>query len=342
MKYKLLGKSGLRVSEICLGTMTFGDEWAIGTGKVESKKIYDAFLSAGGNFIDTANRYTEGSSEKFLGEFIPAERNNLVIATKYSLYTNRGSVNDGGNHRKNLVQSVDGSLKRLNTDYIDLLYLHAWDFTVGIEEVLRSLQYLVQSGKVLHIAISDTPAWIISQGNAIAELRGWSSFVAVQAEYSLTQRTPERDIIPMCNANNVAVTAWAPLAGGALTGKYLTNHDQNLRLKPGSLRLNVPNTAIAKEVVSMANEIGCSAGNVALNWVRKQKGTVIPIVGARKEEHIKDNLDCLNFDLTNEQMNKLNEISKIDLGFPHDFLLSDVVKEVVFGGTKDSIIISGK
>ncbi|PJC57687.1 MAG: aldo/keto reductase, partial [Ignavibacteria bacterium CG_4_9_14_0_2_um_filter_37_13] len=257
MKYKLLGKSGLRVSEICLGTMTFGEEWAIGTGKNESKKIYDAFLNAGGNFIDTANRYTEGSSEKFLGEFIPSERNNLVIATKYTLYTQRGSVNDGGNHRKNLAQSIEGSLKRLNTEYVDLLYLHAWDFTVGIEEVLRNLQYLVQSGKVLHIAISDTPAWIVAQGNAIAELRGWSSFVAVQAEYSLTQRTPERDIIPMCRANNVAVTAWAPLAGGALTGKYLNNSVSTLRLKPESLRLNQRNTAIAKEVVSVANELGC-------------------------------------------------------------------------------------
>lgn len=337
MKYKLLGKSGLRVSEICLGTMTFGEEWAFGTSKDKSKKIYDAFLKAGGNFIDTANRYTEGSSEKFLGEFIPSERNNLVIATKYTLYTQRGSVNDGGNHRKNLVQSVEGSLKRLNTEYVDLLYLHAWDFTVGIEEVLRNLQYLVQAGKVLHIAISDTPAWIIAQGNAVAELRGWSSFVAVQAEYSLTQRTPERDIIPMCNATNVAVTAWAPLAGGALTGKYLNTTDASLRLKPESARLNERNTAIAKEVVAIANEIGCSAGNVALNWVRKQKGTVIPIVGARKEEQIKDNLNCLNFDLTGEQMNRLNEISKIELGFPHDFLASDVVKEVVFGGTKDNI-----
>ncbi|PIS45015.1 MAG: aldo/keto reductase [Ignavibacteria bacterium CG_4_8_14_3_um_filter_37_9] len=337
MKYKLLGKSGLRVSEICLGTMTFGEEWAIGTGKDESKKIYDAFLNAGGNFIDTANRYTEGSSEKFLGEFIPSERNNLVIATKYTLYTQRGSVNDGGNHRKNLAQSIEGSLKRLNTEYVDLLYLHAWDFTVGIEEVLRNLQYLVQSGKVLHIAISDTPAWIVAQGNAIAELRGWSSFVAVQAEYSLTQRTPERDIIPMCRANNVAVTAWAPLAGGALTGKYLNNSVSTLRLKPESLRLNQRNTAIAKEVVSVANELGCSAGNAALNWIRKQNGTIIPIVGARKVEQIKDNLNCLNFDLTGEQMIRLNEISKIDLGFPHDFLTSDIVKEVVFGGTKDNI-----
>ncbi|MFA6597998.1 MAG: aldo/keto reductase [Ignavibacteriaceae bacterium] len=337
MKYKLLGKSGLRVSEICLGTMGFGEAWINGANKEESKKVFDAFINGGGNFIDTANRYTEGSSEKFLGEFISSERNNLVIATKYTLYTNRGSVNDGGNHRKNLVQSVEGSLKRLNTGYIDLLYLHAWDFTVGIEEVLRNLQYLVQAGKVLHIAISDTPAWIISQGNAIAELRGWSSFVAVQAEYSLTQRTPERDIIPMCNATNIALTAWAPLAGGALTGKYLNNSDPTLRLKPGSLRLNERNTAIAKEVVAIANEIGCSAGNVALNWIRNQKGTIIPIVGARKEEQIKDNLNCLNFDLTDEQMNRLNEISKIDLGFPHDFLLSDVVKEVVFGGTKDSI-----
>ncbi|MFA6981106.1 MAG: aldo/keto reductase [Ignavibacteriaceae bacterium] len=337
MKYKLLGKSGVRVSEICLGTMGFGEEWSSGANKEESKKVYDAFLNSGGNFIDTANRYTEGSSEKYLGEFVQAERNNLVIATKYTLYTQRGNVNDGGNHRKNLVHSVEGSLKRLQTEYIDLLYLHAWDFTVGIEEVLRNLQYLVQSGKVLHIAISDTPAWIISQGNAIAEFRGWSSFVAVQAEYSLTQRTPERDIIPMCNANNVAVTAWAPLAGGALTGKYLNQTDLSLRLKPESARLNERNTAIAKEVVSIANEVGCSAGNVALNWIRKQSGTIIPIVGARKEEQIIDNLNCLNFDLTEEQMKRLDAISKIDLGFPHDFLKSEVVKEVVFGGTKDKI-----
>jgi len=337
MKYKILGKSGLRVSEICLGTMGFGTEWTYGADKDESKKVFDAFLNSGGNFIDTANRYTEGSSEKFLGEFIQAERNNLVVATKYTLYTQRGNVNDGGNHRKNLVQSIEGSLNRLNTSYVDLLYLHAWDFTVGVEEVLRNLQYLVQSGKVLHIAISDTPAWIISQGNAIAELRGWSSFVAVQAEYSLTQRTPERDIIPMCNANNVAVTAWAPLAGGALTGKYLNNNDSSLRLKSTSQRLNERNTTIAKEVVSVANEIGCGASHVALNWIRKQKGTIIPIVGARKEEQIKESLQCLNFDLSSEQMNRLNEISKIEPGFPHDFLASDVVKEVIFGGTKDKI-----
>jgi len=317
--------------------MTFGTDWVIGADKEESKKIFDAFLSAGGNFIDTANRYTEGSSEKFLGEFTKSERGNLVLATKYTLYTHRGSVNDGGNHRKNLVQSVEGSLKRLQTEYLDLLYLHAWDFTVEIDEVLRNLQYLVESGKVLHLAISDTPAWIISRGNTLAELRGWSSFVAVQAEYSLIQRSVERDILPMCNASNVALTAWAPLAGGALTGKYLKQNDAPLRLKPGSMRLNERSMSIAKEVVTIAEEINNAPGNIAINWLRAKKGTIIPIVGARTEAQLVESLKSVSFNLTEEQMQRLDEVSKFDIGFPHDFLASDTVKEVVFGGTRDKI-----
>ena len=221
MKYKLLGRSGLRVSELCLGTMTFGDKWGWGGSAIESRKMFDAFVAAGGNFIDTANRYTEGESEELVGEFIAPIRDKIVLATKYSLFSKQNShLNDGGNHRKNMMQSIEGSLRRLKTDYIDVFYLHAWDFTTPEDEILRGLDDLVRSGKVLYIAISDTPAWIVSRLNTMAELRGWSRFIGLQVEYSLIQRTPERDLIPMAAAMGLGVTAWGALAGGALTGKY--------------------------------------------------------------------------------------------------------------------------
>ena len=192
MKYKLLGRSGLRVSEICLGTMTFGEEWGWGADQTESKKQFFTYLENGGNFIDTANRYTEGTSEKYLGEFIKEsnQRKEIVLATKYSLITDRSSgLNQSGNHKKNMVQSVEDSLKRLQTDYIDVYYLHAWDFTTSIEEVLRAMDDLVRQGKILYVGISDTPAWIVSRANAIAEFKDWSPFIALQIEYSLLQRS---------------------------------------------------------------------------------------------------------------------------------------------------------
>ena len=332
MRYKLLGKSGLRVSELCLGTMTFGENWGWGASKEESRKMYRAFIEAGGNFIDTANRYTEGTSELFLGEFMKGMRQQIVMATKYSLYTNRGDANDGGNHRKNMVQSIESSLKRLQTDYIDLLYLHAWDFTTPVNEVLRALDDLVRAGKVLYIGISDTPAWIVSMSNAIAELRGWTSFIGMQLEYSLLQRTPERDLLPMAKTLDIGVTAWAALAGGALTGKYLEANDEPKRLKEGSSRLNERSIRITKEVVKVAREIGCNPSHVAINWVRQQQGVVVPVIGARKLSHIEDNLKSLNYMLTEAQLDRLNEVSAIELGFPHDFLQSEGVKEVLHGG----------
>ncbi|MBY0425921.1 MAG: aldo/keto reductase, partial [Cytophagales bacterium] len=320
MRYKLLGKSGLRVSEICLGTMTFGEDWGYGADKIESRKQFDLFLASGGNFIDTANRYTEGTSERFLGEFIKTERDNLVIATKFTLTETHNKVNGAGNHKKNMVQSVNASLKRLDTDFIDLLYLHAWDFSTPEQEIMRALDDLVRSGKVLHIAISDTPAWIVSRSNTMAELMGWTSFAAYQLEYSLLQRTPERDMIPMAAAMGMSVTAWAPLAGGALTGKYLEENDAPRRLKETSTRLNERSTAIAKEVVAIAKEIGCSATHVALNWVRKSGKNMIPIVGARTAAQVADSLACLQHDLSPEHFTRLQEVSKIEIGFPHDFL----------------------
>ena len=335
MHYKTLGRSGLRVSEICLGTMTFGTEWGYGADKTESRKVFNAFLEAGGNFLDTANRYTEGTSELYLGEFVKdsGRRDELVVASKYSLYSQANRINDGGNHRKNLVQSVEGSLKRLQLDYLDVLWLHAWDFLTPEEEVMRGLDDLVRAGKVLYIGISDTPAWLIARCNTIAELRGWSSFVGLQVEYSLITRDAERDLLPMAEHMGLGATAWGPLAGGALTGKYLTKPDAG-RIKAESKRLNPQSVKITRAVVAVAEQIGCSASHVALNWVRRR---AIPIVGARTAEQLTDSLACLYFGLNERQFDKLDKVSAIEYGFPHDFLSSDGVRHVLFGGLYNQI-----
>jgi len=335
MRYKLLGHSGLRVSELSLGTMTFGTEWGWGADQTVSKEIFDAYANAGGNFIDTANRYTEGSSEKFVGELIHADRDHFVLATKFSLYDRQNDPNFAGNHLKNMRRSVEASLRRLHTDYIDLLWLHAWDFTTPVEEVMRGLENLVSSGKVHYIGISDTPAWIVSQANTLAHFRGWPAFAALQVEYSLIQRTPERDLLPMAKHLDLAVTPWAPLAGGALTGKYLNN--ESGRVREESERRNPRSTAITQEVVKVAAQLGVSPAQVAIRWTMQQNQVSIPIVGARKLSQIQDSLGCINFEIPAEQMEQLNAVSAIDLGFPHDFLASDGVRQVLFGGTFDKL-----
>lgn len=338
MRYKLLGKSGLRVSELALGTMTFGEEWGWGASKEESRKIFDTYAEAGGNFIDTANRYTEGTSEKWVGEFIQSDREHFVLASKYTLVTRQGDPNASGNHRKNLVQALGASLKRLGTDYLDLYWLHAWDFTTPIEEVLRALDDQVRAGHILHIGISDTPAWVVSRANAIAELRGWTPFTALQIEYSLIERTPERDLLPMARALDIAVTPWAPLAGGLLTGKYTANQGgEDKRLKEGSGRLAERNVAIARVVDEIAGELGRPPSQVALGWVRQQAGTMVPIVGARRAAQLKENLGALEFTLSGEHLARLSEASRIELGFPHAFLQSPGVQNVLYSGIREQI-----
>ncbi|MFC5271179.1 aldo/keto reductase [Adhaeribacter terreus] len=336
MKYRLFGRSGLRVSEIALGSMTFGTDWGWGADKEESRKIFDAYANAGGNFIDTANRYTEGSSERFLGEFINADRDHFVLATKYTLFDRLNDPNFSGNHRKNMMRSVNESLKRLNTDYIDLLWVHAWDFVTPVEEVLRGLDDLISSGKVHYIGISDTPAWVVARANTLAELKGWRSFVGLQVEYSLMQRTPERDLIPMAAEMGLALTPWAPLAGGALTGKYLKGDTG--RVSETSARRNERNTEIAKKVVEVAGKLDVSASQVAVRWAMQKPFTSIPIVGARTVQQMSESLNAANIEIPELLMNELDEISKIELGFPHDFLSSKDVRNVIFGGTYDDII----
>jgi aryl-alcohol dehydrogenase-like predicted oxidoreductase len=315
--------------------MGFGKEWNWGADKETSLKILDTFANNGGNFIDTANRYTEGTSEKIIGEFIHSNRDNFIIATKYSLHDNLTNVNASGNNRKNMMRSVEESLKRLNTDFIDLFYLHIWDNLTPMDEVLRGLDDLVKQGKVNYIGISDTPAWLVSQAQTMAELMGWSRFVALQVEYSLLQRTPERELIPMAKHYNLTLTPWAPLAGGALTGKY-TKGDKG-RLPPESKRLNERAIKITEEVIAVANELNVQPSSVALKWTMQQGFSCIPIIGATKPEQFIENLKCLDVTLSNEHINSLNQVSKIELGFPGDFFLEDGVKNVLYGGFFDRI-----
>jgi aryl-alcohol dehydrogenase-like predicted oxidoreductase len=337
MKYKLFGKTGLRVSELCLGAMTFGEEWGTGANKQESKDIFDAFIKAGGNFIDTANRYTEGTSEKFLAEFMGLERDKFVLASKYSLYDRRDDINAAGNHRKNLVRSLEGSLKRLNTNYLDILWLHAWDFTTSPEEVMRGLDDMIRQGKVLYVGISDTPAWVVAACNTLADLRGWSSFAGLQVEYSLIQRTAERDLLPMAHHFGMAITPWAPLGAGMLTGKHNEKAAEGARLTEKSVKMNERNRNIAKKVSEVAQKLSVSPAQVALNWLRQQHHQIIPIVGSRKASQIQDSLGCINFQIPKELLKELTEVSAIELGFPHDFLASPGVQDVMFADFKDSL-----
>ena len=336
MKYKLLGRSGLKVSELCLGTMGFGTEAGWGADRDTSFAIMDAYANAGGNFLDTANIYKLGTSEKIIGDYISNhDRDYFVVATKYTLKDNTTNPNASGNNRKNMMRSVEASLKRLNTDYIDLFYLHIWDDLTPIDEVLRGMDDLVKQGKINYIAISDTPAWVVAQGNTMAELMGWSRFVALQVEYSLIARTPERELIPMAKHFGMTVTPWAPLGGGVLTGKYLRGEQG--RIKPESKRLNDRAVAITKAIVEIANELGASPGNVALKWTMQQGFSSIPIVGATKLSQLEDNLKTVDVTLSDDQLKRLDEASAIELGFPGDFFKEEGVRTNVFGGFYDKV-----
>lgn len=345
MRYKLLGHSGLRVSEICLGTMTFGNTWgAMGAEPAACRAIYDAYRARGGNFVDTANKYMEGMSERIVGECIAGDRDRVVLATKYSLSTANGDPNASGNSRKNMVQAVEKSLKRLGTDYIDLYWVHIWDFVTPTEEVLRGLDDLVRAGKILYVGVSDTPAWVVSRANTIAELRGWSRFVGLQIEYSLVERTPERDLLPMAAALDISVTAWSPLGAGLLSGKHTANTGSAVdsgRTQMASGRLNERTRKIVETLTQVAGEIGHTPAQVALAWLRQRSGlglgSVIPIVGARKLAQIEDNLGCLDFELAPESVARLDAASAVELGFPHDFARAEWVQKVTFGDQSELI-----
>jgi aryl-alcohol dehydrogenase-like predicted oxidoreductase len=331
MRYKLLGTSGLRVTELALGTMTFGEDWGWGASKEESRKIFDCYANQGGNFIDTSVNYTDGTAESYVGDFAGGDRDHFVLATKFTLARRQGDPNAAGNHRKNMMNSVATSLRRLKTDYIDLLWLHAWDFTTSIEEVMRGLDDLVRQGKVLYVGISDSPAWVVSAANTMADLRGWSRFAALQVRYNLVDRSVERDLLPMAKAFGLAVTPWSVLGAGTLTGKYNQASSEPRRNQSA----NETQLRLAETVRAVAQEIGRTPSQVAINWVRQQTAktsTIIPVLGARSEAQITDNLNCLEFELSPEHLQRLEDANPVDLGFPHEFLASDGIRNIVFAG----------
>lgn len=338
MRYKLLGRSGLRVAELALGTMTFGDDWGWGAAPDESRRIFDAYAEAGGNFVDTANNYTDGSAERIVGDLLAGQRDRFVLATKYTLAQRPGDPNAAGNHRKNIRQALEASLRRLKTDYIDLYSLHAWDYLTPVEEVVRALDDLVAAGKVLYVGISDTPAWVVAQANTLADLRGWSRFVAVQAPYNLLERELEGDIFPMARAFDVAMLTWGPLSSGKLTGKHRAGRAADSKRSWGA-DVSPREQRVIDEVVRVAEETGCTPSQVAINWVRQQqdRAQIIPVVGARTAAQMLDNLACLGSPLAPEHVQRLNAVSEPEWWFPHDFLKSRDIINLVHGDTFEQV-----
>lgn len=336
--YRLLGRSGLRVSPLCLGTMTFGTDWGWGADEATCRAIFDHYAGQGGNFIDTANLYTDGTSEEFVGRFVKGRRDEFVIATKYTFNMRKGDPNAGGNHRKNMMQAVEASLRRLQTDYIDLYYLHVWEGRTPVDEVMRAFDDLVSSGKVQYVAISDAPAWKVAQANTLADFRGWSPFIGLQIEYSLIERTPERDLIPMAEELGLGVLPWAVLGDGVLTGKY-NPIDASYGETDDGQRRDIPhrlgerNLAIAQAVQEVAQDVGRSPAQVAINWMLQQPGVVSPIIGARKLSHAEDNFRAVEFTLSAEHLRKLDAVSRVEPGFPHNFLVDAEVNNNIAGGT---------
>ncbi len=349
MNYRLLGKSGLRVSELALGTMTFGEEWGWGSGEKEARAVYEAYRAAGGNFIDTANVYTNGTSEKFVGQFVKGHRSEVVVATKYTNASIDPSApprdpNSAGNGRKNMVQAVEASLKRLGTDYIDLYWMHIWDGGLTpVEEVMRGFEDLVRAGKILYAGVSDAPAWWVAQANTLAKERGWTRFVGLQIEYSLSERTVERELVPMAKALGLTVTAWGALAGGILSGKHKKGIAAGTRYAEHWMQEMMPEQVRTDRIVTaleaVAQETGRTLAQVALAWLRTRPVPVIPILGARRVDQLADNLASLTLSLSPEQVKTLDSASAIELGFPERMYQMEMVGKLAHAGLRERILV---
>jgi aryl-alcohol dehydrogenase-like predicted oxidoreductase len=326
MRYTLLGNSGLRVSELCLGTITFGDERGFGTPAQDARAQLEMFAEAGGNFVDTASNYAKGNSERLLGEVTSADRDYWVIGTKYTVSARADDPNAAGNHRKNLVRSLDASLRALRTDYVDLLWVHAWDDLTPVEEVMRALDDQVRAGKVHYVGISDAPVWVGAYGQAVAQFRGYSPLVALEVPYSLAKRDVERELLPMARAMGMTVCAWEALGAGLLSGKYVPGADADGPRRMGDQPAE--RVRLAEAVADVAREVGAPSAQVALAWLRS-RGGVIPIVGARTPRQLADNLGCVHLELAEKALARLDEVSAIDLGFPRAFL--DAITTLVHG-----------
>lgn len=334
-EYVTLGRSGLRVSPLSLGTMTFGTEWGWGSEEDVARSVFNNYIDAGGNFLDTANIYTEGRSEELVGKFIAERglRENVVLATKFTFNPLPGDPNAGGNGRKNIYRSVEDSLRRLNTDYIDLYWLHAWDTVTPVEEVVSTFRDLIRAGKIRYYGFSDTPAWYVARAKTLAERDNDQGLVALQLEYSLVERNIEREHIPAAQELGLGLCPWSPLAGGFLTGKYQQSGDTGKgegRLEiakesgnPIFQRFTPRNWQILKVLQDVAKQLGKKESQVALNWVATQPGVTSTIIGASKLAQLEDNLRYADFEIPAELRRQLDEVSAIDVVHPYGFFTPD-------------------
>lgn len=320
MRYRTLGTSGLRVSELILGAMTFGEHGGVGAPIEECQRILDAYADAGGNTIDTAINYRDGASEEILGQLLVGRRESFVLGSKYTVSRDRADPNAAGNARKNLRASLETSLRRLKTDYLDVYWVHMWDRATPVEETMRALDDAVRAGKILYVGISDAPAWVVAQANTLAAWRGWSPFIGLQVPYNLLQRDIERELLPMAETLGLGVTTWSPLAGGVLSGKY-----SRAGGKPGSTRLDPASLdehahVVAQAVQKVAEDRGATPSQVAIAWTMARSSSVHPILGARHLDQLRDNLGALEVQLSPEECARLEEATDFTLGFPHDFI----------------------
>lgn len=343
-EYITLGRSGLSVSPLCLGTMTYGNSrW--GSEDAVSRAIFDRYIESGGNFLDTADGYAEGKSEELLGRFVAEAglRDKLVIATKFTFNLSKGNPNSGGNGRKNIYRALDGSLRRLGMDYVDLYWMHAWDKITPVEEVVETLDTLVRAGKIRYFGFSDVPAWYYARATTLAECQGLSRPIALQLEYSLVERTIEREHIPAARELGAAICPWSPLASGFLAGKY--RRDQTTENGKGRLevlkgaanpvfhKFTERNWRILDVLESTAKAVGRSMAQTALNWVATQPGVTSTLIGATSLKQLEDNLTALDFDLSSELRSKLNEVSALDSAHPYMFFEDEIQARIHGGAT---------
>jgi aryl-alcohol dehydrogenase-like predicted oxidoreductase len=320
MRYRLFGRTGLRVSELFLGAMTFGEQGGVGASPQECRRIIDAYADAGGNVIDTAINYRGGASEQIVGELLDGRRDRFVLATKYTVSRDRDDPNAAGNHRKNLRLSLETSLRRLRTEYIDIYWVHMWDRHTPLEETMSALDDQVRAGRVLYIGISDAPAWVVSRANTLAQWRDWTPFAGIQVPYSLLQRDIERELLPMAENLGLTVAVWSPLAGGILSGKFTGpgRPAPGTRIDPASL--TEPQRRVAAAVGAVAGDLGATPAQVAIAWARSRSAAIHPIIGARRADQLADNLGCLEVELTADAVARLEAETSFDVGFPTSFI----------------------
>jgi aryl-alcohol dehydrogenase-like predicted oxidoreductase len=344
VRYTTFGRrTGLRVSEYALGTGNFGTSWVSGTGADDARKIFDRFAEAGGTLLDTAGMYQAGESETILGDLLAVDRQHFVVSTKYAASDGtQPHVSLTGGGRKNLVSSVEASLKRLRTDHLDLLFVHFPDGVTPIDEIVRGMDDLVRSGKVHHVALSNYPAWQVSAAAILADLRGWSPIVGIQMEYSLIERSADRELLPMAEALGLGVNLWSPLAGGLLTGKYRTS-DEGRMTDPSRLtprESTDQKTAVIDTVLAVAQETGASAAQVSMAWLRQRgdrsAATIVPVVGPRTLNQLDEYLGALDVNLTDEQYTRLDEVSAVEPGVPHG--INTMLREHLLGGDASRFI----